>query len=296
MFDLVAAVVNEAAGSRPDGEGASAKRVELAVLAGGIPAQSVGDRQPAQLLRVLQGGRVGKDDSIERDVLHTGLLGEPVVVAGVAFVGGDQIRAAFRAKGGDGVRLIHALDRPGADVDRLVLVARVEAVAGQAVILVSEGHERRHGRARNVDDRERVVLLQRHVGGPGIVGHGDVFRFEILRNGRVRTEDPDALIAQRLGVGERAESGRRDGPVRHVDDRHGAFGIDRVGLVVAVRLTLVGDEHEASVRRESQHVGQRADRHREKRSAPRREVGPKEDHRAGFGFRIALDGDRHHKA
>ena len=153
-------------------------------------------------------------------------------------------------------------------MDAAVAVAGVEAVAGERMVFESEADDSaRRGRA-DVDDRHRVVLLQRDPGGAAIGGDGDVLRLDVLGERRpavggvrVRRGDADALPLELLALDVEAEEVGRESDrvlrsLADVDHADRAFGIDRV---VVARLAFVGREHVAAIGRECDHVGQCAD-------------------------------------
>ena len=68
-------------------------------------------------------------EALDLEAGDTLLLAEPVVVAAVALVGGDQVGVAVDLEAGHAVGLVHAEDGPVTDVDGIVLVAGIEAIA-----------------------------------------------------------------------------------------------------------------------------------------------------------------------
>ena len=121
----------------------------------------------------------------------------------------------------------------------------------------------------DVDDRQRVVLLQRDPGGAAVGRDGDVLRLEVLGDRRpavggvassapvMRT--PCRSSASRSALKRRKSADRAtacSGAAADVDHADRTFGIDRV---VVARFAFVGREHVAAVGRERDHVGQRAD-------------------------------------
>jgi hypothetical protein len=133
-----------------------------------------------------------------------------------------------------------------------------------------------------------LFSLQRGPRRPRVVSDGDVLGLEVLRrggarSGEVHTTGPEhRLLPHECAEVRRAHRG--GGDVRDVDDADRSLGID--GMVVA-RLALVRDHHVAAVRREGEHVGQRADGHPAERRERR---GPEEEHGAGHRLVGGLHG------
>ena len=235
---------------------------------------------------------------------HAGLFVEAGPVGtGVSFVGGDEVGLATHAVARNGVRQVQALHRPGQDAHRgraavgvgaTVFVAGVQAGAGHAVVLEAQALNGRDPCGGDVHRGHGVVLLQRDVGGLAVFADGDVFRLQVL--GRVGTGAVDAhtLRAQfgftadpgpEVGRGQRGRAAAVDG-----DDRHGAFGVHRVGLAIAVGLAFQRGQQIAAVGGEGHHVGLRAHGH----GVQQAQVGGVvEGDGAGAGLGAGLHGQRH---
>ena len=111
-----------------------------------------------------------------------------------------------------------------------------------------------------------VVLLQGHVGLAAVRRHGDVLGLQVLRHRGVGAEDAHGrrqlAVARAADVEVREADGRHAGAADaagEVHDGHAALGIDAVPLVVGVGLALVRDDDPGAIRREGDHVRQRAD-------------------------------------
>ena len=64
---------------------------------------------------------------IEGQIADAYFLAEARVIAGIPFIGGDEIDPSADLIGGDRIGLIEAFDRPRADMDAIVAIARVQA-------------------------------------------------------------------------------------------------------------------------------------------------------------------------
>ena len=99
----------------------------------------------------------------------------------------------------------------GVDVDAAVLVAGVQPVAGDGVVLEAEGVDAVDRQRLQVEHGDRVVLLKRHPGGEAVLGDRDVLGLEVERRQR-RAVDPDArwqLPGSRAARVECLEADRR---------------------------------------------------------------------------------------
>ncbi len=205
------------------------------------------------------------------------------VVAGVAFVGGDEVVDAVAAEGRDAVghvRADHA--RPGGDVHLStaaagavdIAIAGIEGVAGETIILEAERPDRGDRTGGDVDLGDRVGLLQADVRGLRIVAHGDVLGLHV-RAERGRRDARHGAPAQAASdqAGDLADAAAANVPVGEADGRHRRVGkaaayVDdadaavRIDGVAGRRLAFVGDQHVGPVRSEGDHVGQRADHRR----------------------------------
>ncbi len=292
LFELIPAVEHQRAGSRPDGEGTRPKREQLVVVAVAVGIAVLrGHVEPAQLgIRLKRG--IGKRGRIEDQAAHAGGF----KTAGVAFIGHHEKRVRSIVVGGHSVRLVHSEHRPCRDVIGAVGIAGIQSAASHGVILEAEARELRDCGALDIHDSERVVLLQGDPGGFGIVRHGDVLRLQVLghsRTGGIARPGPDDADRRIEGrVVESREAGRGDIRVgqihcadRHVDDANRSFRID-----AAARFALVGDQQPPAVRREGDHVGERAHSHRAERTAG----GVEELNGARIGDDRVLHRHRHH--
>ncbi len=193
---------------------------------------------------------------VELEVTDAGLLGEALVVTGVAFVGGDDERAAVALVRVEPVRHVHATHRPVADVDPAVLVAGVQPVAQHRVVLVAERQDLADRGAGQIDDGEGVVLLQRHPGGRGRGIDRHVLGLKVLRDGGAGAEDAhpggSQLVLQAVERGEVGGAdvilGQGSRVAGDVDDADRTLGVARVADAVTSRLTLVGDHDLRAVR------------------------------------------------
>ncbi len=154
-----------------------------------------------------------------------------------------------------------AQHRPVADVDRVVPVAGVEAVAGVlplgAPVLEGEPEHAAELAAGQVDLCDGVVLLQGAVRGARVAREGDVPRLDVL--GQVPCVGPEG--AERLPVDDVVDVEVAEADFGHleagrVDEVDGAY---RVVQVVVGRLTLVGHHCGAAVGGEEQRVREEAD-------------------------------------
>jgi hypothetical protein len=79
------------------------------------------------------------------------------------------------------------------------------------VVLEAKRLDRCDLRARDVNDGNGIVLLQRDPGRLAVFADGDVFRLEVLRRRGLGAKDADALRAQRRFLAiEAAEVGGGD--------------------------------------------------------------------------------------
>ncbi len=289
--DVVVAACVRVAGHRAAvGEGG---RVEL-----GAPAQG------AQLRRQVVAGTAietaGVHQVLDAEFLDEALAGiaGPVVVvafapgAGIAFIGGHQVGLATHRIRGHCVGQVQAAHAgQAADVDQAVLIGHVHLVAGGAVVLEAQRQDVGDRGAGDVDLRHRVVLLQRGPCGLAVGGNGDVLGLEVLRGAGARAIDAHTLRAQRgLLAVERGEVGDAHGGcgrAAHVHDGDAAFG---VGLVVVAGLAFVGQQHGLAIRREGDHVGQRA---HGGRAQQRQVAGAVQGHAARGRLHGRLNGHRH---
>ena len=277
------------AGHLVDRERPAAKGDEpvLVAVAVGVAGRRA-DFEPAEPGVGLERGGVRERRRVEREALDPGL----VAVAGVALVGrGDVDRPAdLERRHGVGLAGAEHGDRP--DVDAGVAVGRVDPVAGRAVVLEPEPVDARERPRGEVDDGERVGLLDRDVGRRA--EHGDVLGLEVLGHaGRGGVEEDAAVelavaAAARVEVGEPDRGHRRLAEVvgpeagREVDHRDRPLGVH-----AAVRLALVGDDDVAAVVGEREPVGERADGDGAEEGAGGGDVEPD---LAVVGLGLGLDG------
>ena len=127
------------------------------------------------------------------------------------------------------------------------------------MVLIAQRHNIGDGRhcAGYVDDRQRVVFLQRHIGFRTVRRDGDVFRLQVLGHRRTRPEDTHTARDQRCFLGiEAAETSCLDRACCDIDDRHRP---DRIDVVIVVRLPFVCHQQLGAVLCESHHVRVGAD-------------------------------------
>ena len=146
-------------------------------------------------------------------------------------------------------------------------LARLEPISGKRMILETEPDEASKFAFFDIQNTNRVVLLKRHPRGFRVMRNRTVFRLEVLRQGRVGSIFADGgSVGFRYGVVKSRISHIGLGEIRrshrHIDDADEPFGIDRRGLIIAIRFTLVGYQHVFTVRRKRNHVRQRARRNR----------------------------------
>ena len=255
--------------------------IQVTTVDGGVEAAEVGV--------LLQRGGVGEHDGIQ----HVGRVADPAgfhegaPLAGITFVGIGYVGLSANGEGVDGIGHVQALYRPVRDVDARRAIARIKAIAGQAVVLHAERGDLLDGVGREVDTHYGVVLLAGHEGLLRIVAHGDVLGLHVLSNSGTGTED--AHTGQHHG----RVSGEVDGgdvgtahpgdPTGDVDHADRPLGIDGVGVV---RLTLIGHQDLLSVGRHAHVIGLRTHGH----LAEERTVGIEEHHLAGIGLRAGLSG------
>ena len=204
-------------------------------------------------------GFVGEDGVIKVQIVQADFFRVAVVVSCITFVGSHIVGLPTNCVAGDGVGHGHAEDVVVTlEVNTIVSVG--EVIHAEAVILHSHGNNAGDGQRRQVNLRKGVVFLKHHHGMSSIRTHGDVFRFQVLTEVSIGTEDSNTALGQRrqlrfegvevdLGhicLGER--SGISAGQV-HVGQ--GTFWVDRV---IVVGFSFVGNQNAIAIRREGQHV------------------------------------------
>jgi hypothetical protein len=184
------------------------------------------------------------------------------VVARVALVGQHQVGVAVVLVGGDRVGLVQAEHRDAAQAQLAVLVIGIDLVAGQREVLQAEVDDPVEAALAQVEQRQAIGLLKRHVGVVAALVDGDVLRLRAVGavGGRLRRqaagggEPPQRVVARDRSIDRQ----RRDTARGDVDDADAAHRID--GALADRRGTLVGrgfvgHQHLATTRRERQHVG-----------------------------------------
>ena len=160
LLDLVAAVEDDLAGAVQDRERARPVGLELVVIAVAVGIAVDGRYvQTAECLVGLQGGSIGKRCRIEFQVGYTRIF-----AAVVALVGDHVVGFAIGLEARDIVRHVHAEYRPVRDIYPAVLVGRVQAIAGLVVVLQAERLDVGERLGLEVQNADRVVLLERHGG------------------------------------------------------------------------------------------------------------------------------------
>ena len=276
LFELVPGIGDELPVGRPHGERTGAEGHELLIAVSGFVQPHVGDDvQSSEVLiaeLVLQRrGFAHRCQSVLAKVLDPGRIDEVAPFAGVTLVRGDQVVGAAGSERRDRVGHIRALesfvfrDVHGRSVLGIT-IGGVESVARRPMVLEPQREDLLHLGRGDVDDRERIRLLQ---GGIGFVaGDSDVFGLEVARDRQVvfgcGPEDPH-ILGQRLrspvlelveirGVHVRLR--RCDHLGGEVDDGHRPLGI---GREIVGRFALVRHQGMSAVGGDRDHVGQGSD-------------------------------------
>src|SRR5262249_37403793 len=134
-FKVRAAVVNLSAVSRPDGERTPTGDIKLIKIAITIGIANGGDDFQAQNGFFSQQLGQTSDTFIYSVFAEFAFFAVPIIITGVAFVSDDEVKLIASGIGSDAIWLIHAKDRPIGEANRAVVLAGVQFITGQAVIL-----------------------------------------------------------------------------------------------------------------------------------------------------------------
>ena len=156
--------------------------------------------------------------------------------------------------------MVNTLHRPVANVDTAVVVASIQFVADDAVILEAQRNNGGNFPGRDVQFGNGICLLHRDPGFFTVDRDRDVFRLQILGQGGARPKHSQALL-HKLGL-LTVEAGepdpgyrRRSHAVGQVNNANGAL---RINTVVITGFALVGHQEFLAIASKRQHIRQGA--------------------------------------